>query len=109
MAWRWRLLDGESSEPVVEREVALDPGAWEFEAFTDLYRYLQWNVSPDRRREQEALLLAAVGEWIGEQGAGPVAAAVGARRGVVRLELPAEAAVLGFWPWELARVGGRSW
>ena len=71
--------------------------------------YLQWNVSPDRRREQEASLLAEVGDWIGEQVLGPVAAAIGTRRGVVRLELPAEAAVLGYRPWELARVGGRSW
>jgi hypothetical protein len=47
-AWRWRLRDGESSDPAVEHEVALDPAAWEFEAFTDLYRYLQWSVRARR-------------------------------------------------------------
>jgi tetratricopeptide (TPR) repeat protein len=108
--WRWRLSDSaDSSVDVVEHDVALDPTAWQFEAFTDLYRYLQWNVSPDRRREHEAALLVEVGDWIGQQVLGPVAEAIGTRRGTVRLELPSEAAVLGYRPWELARVGGRSW
>src|SRR3712207_4661513 len=92
---------------VVEHEVMLDPTVWQFEAFTDLYRFLQWNVSLARRRKPEAELLAEVGDWIGQQVLGPVAEAIGTRRGTVRMELPAEAAVLGYRPWELARVGHR--
>lgn len=89
--------------------MVLDPAVWQFEAFTDLYGFLQRNVSPDRRREHEAELLVEVGDWIGQQVLGPVADAIGTRRGVVRMELPADAAVLGYRPWELARVEGRSW
>lgn len=107
--WRWRLSDSADSVGVVEHEVMLDPTVWQFEAFADLYRFLQWNVSPDRRREHEAELLAEVGDWIGQHVLGPVADAIGTRRGTVRMELPAQAAVLGYRSWELARVGGRSW
>src|SRR5690349_10817836 len=86
--WRWRLSEpADSSVGVVEHEVLLDPSVWQFEAFTDLYRYLQWNVSPARRREHEAQLLQEVGDWIGQQVLGAVAEAIGTRRGTVRLEL----------------------
>lgn len=109
--WRWRLSGAEGA--VVEHVVELDPRDWRFEAFTDLYRYLQWTVTPDRRREREPGVLAEVGDWIGDAVLGPVGAAIGTRRATVQLELPAEAAVLGYRPWELARVadrgGRRSW
>jgi hypothetical protein len=50
-----------------------------------------------------------VGEWVGARVLGEVGAALTRGRGPVRLEVPAgSAAVLGYVPWELARVGGRT-
>ncbi len=96
--WRWRLLDGDAL--VAEHQVALDPGAWQVEAFADLYGHLRWRTGPD--------LLDELGDWIAQQVLGPVGAAVAAAPRPVRMELPAEAAVLGHRPWELARIDGRT-
>ena len=39
--WRWRLTD-EAGAFVADHQVDLDSGAWQFEAFQDLYGYLRW-------------------------------------------------------------------
>ena len=103
--WRFRLT---TAERTVDRDVELDTGAWQFEAFTDLYRYLRWHAAPDRRLRHEAELVARLGDWIAAEVLGPVAAVLAAGRTPVRLVLPAEAALLGYRPWELARVDGRT-
>lgn len=105
--WRFRLTDA-TGEFLADYGVELDAGEWQFEAFTDLRGYLRWNATPDRLLEHEAELVAAVGEWITSQVLGPVAPALAQRRKAVRLELPPSAAVLGYRPWELARINGRT-
>jgi hypothetical protein len=92
-------------------EVRLDAGCWQFEAFTDLLEYLSWHVAPDRRIEDEARIVAEVGEWIGTEVFGAVASAlVKERPATVRVIVPAEpteAQSLLFRPLELAHVGNR--
>lgn len=105
--WRWRLTDA-GGVFVADHRVELDAGAWQFDAFTDLHRFLKWNTAPDRRLAHEAELVTEVGDWIGEQVLGEVGVALAEARRPVRLEVPAGAAVLGYRPWELARVGGRA-
>ncbi len=108
--WRW-VLTGPGDGLLADHEVRLDTGCWQFEAFTDLQAYLDWHVAPDQWVEDEARVVADVGEWIGGQVFGPVAdAMVAARPTTVRVvvpEEPAEARALLFRPLELAYVGGR--
>jgi hypothetical protein len=105
--WRWRLTDA-AGVFLADHQVAFDTTAWQFEAFTDLYRYLRWNTSPDRRLAHEAELVGRVGEWIGTQVLGPVATVLAGAGRPVRLELPSGAALLGYLPWELAVIDGRT-
>jgi len=93
---------------LADQLVELDRGEWQFEAFTDLRGYLRWNAVPDRRLEHETELVGGVGEWIAARVLGDIAAVLARQRRAVRLELPPEAVVLGFLPWELARVDGRT-
>ncbi len=106
LAWRFQLRD-EQGNKLAEHQVELDPAAWEFEAFTDLYGYLRRFAIPDRRLESEQQLVTAVGEWIAANALGPIADTLAATQRPVRLILPPEAAVLGYRPWELARVNGQ--
>jgi tetratricopeptide (TPR) repeat protein len=106
--WRFRLTDAVGGF-VADHLVELDSGEWQSEAFWDLHTYLRWNAVPDRRSAHEAELVAGVGEWVGAKVLGPVGTALAEGRGPVLLEVPAgSAAVLGYAPWELARVGGRT-
>lgn len=105
--WRWRLTTPTGAF-VADHVVTLDPAAWQHEAFLDLRGYLHSYAAPDRREEREAELLVQVGDWLTESVLGPVAGFLAAHSGFVGMELPAEAAVLGYLPWELARVDGRT-
>ncbi|WP_158841982.1 CHAT domain-containing protein [Saccharothrix deserti] len=104
--WRWRLTDAGAF--VTDHPVELDPAEWQFEAFTDLHRYLRWHAAPDRRLAHEAELVSQVGDWITARVLGPVAPALAAARRPVRVEVPAPASALAYRPWELARVDGRA-
>ena len=108
--WRW-VLTGFDGTLVADHQVRLDAGSWQFEAFTDLRRYLRWHVAPDRRVEDETRIVAQVGEWIGTQVFGPVGAAlVGARPATVRVVVPSvpmTARSMLLWPLELAHVQGQ--
>lgn len=104
--WRWRLSDGRHGR---EYEVALDPHAWQCAAFTDLYGYLKRNAMPVRAQVHESKLVAELGDWIGHEVLGPIARIVASEPDPVLLALPASATVLGYRPWELARVNGRTW
>ena len=105
--WRW-VLTGPDDEPVADHEVRLDPKCWQFAAFTNLLGYLRWHAAPDRRVEDEARIVAGVGEWIGTEVLGPVAGALyEARPATVRVMVPPEAEVLVFRPLELGHVRGR--
>jgi len=105
--WRWVLAD-DSGAFVADHEVRLDASSWQFEAFADLAGYLSWRAAPDRRDEEEARIVAAVGEWIGSQVLGPVAAAmVRARPATVRVRVPERAEELLARPLELGHVGGK--
>jgi hypothetical protein len=95
--WRWRLTDV-AGNFLADHPVELDTSAWQFEAFQDLHRYLRWNAAPDRRLAHETEIVQQVGDWIGGQVLGPVATALAAKRRPVRLEVPDEAAVLGYRP-----------
>ncbi len=107
--WRWRLTRP-GGRFLADHEVRLDEQCWQFEAFTDLLGYLRWHAAPDRRVEDEARIVAEVGEWIGSQVLGPVGGAmVKARPATVRVVVPAEpeeARSLMFRPLELAHVAG---
>ena len=105
--WRWVLTD-DSGAFVADHEVRLDVSSWQFEAFADLSGYLSWNVAPDRRTEEEARIVSAVGEWIRSEVLGPVAGAlVKARPATVRVTVPAGAEELLARPLELGHVGGK--
>jgi hypothetical protein len=115
--WRWRLSDS-TGIFLADHVVNVDSSAWQFEAFADLQRYLRSHAAPDRRLASEAELVAQVGDWVADRMLGPVAGVLAQRRGPVRLIFgdgssptgPATDGLRGlaFWPWELARVGGRT-
>jgi len=112
--WRWVLTDT-GGTLVADHEVQLDAGCWQYEAFTDLLRYLDRNVAPDRRIDDEARIVEAVGDWIAGEVFGPVAAqlvrAALAEPATVRVLVPAEpdaALSLLFRPLELARLNGKT-
>ncbi|HEX4832953.1 MAG TPA: hypothetical protein VH478_17870 [Trebonia sp.] len=107
--WRWTLADADGAgEILAGHDVRLDRACWQFEAFADLPFYVRWHAAPDRRRADEARIVAEIGEWIGSQVLGPVAAEL-ARRGpsVVRVVVPPEASDLLLRPLELAHANGR--
>jgi tetratricopeptide (TPR) repeat protein len=105
--WRWVLTDA-AGTLIADHEVRLDATCWQREAFTDLLGYLSWNVTQDERVRDEARITGELGEWIGKQVLGPVAAAVaGAAPVTVRVILPQDAELLAFCPLELAHAGGR--
>ncbi len=64
--WYWRLQDANGAF-LADRTVALDPTDWRYEAFCDLYGYLDRRIAPDKRQVEETRLLAELGAWIGEQ------------------------------------------
>jgi hypothetical protein len=102
--WLW-VLTGRDGELLVSHQVRLDVGRWEYDAFTDLTGYMRLHVAPDRRAEDEARIVAGVGEWIGEHVLGPVGPALAAARpATVRVIVPEEAGQLMFCPLELAHV-----
>jgi hypothetical protein len=105
--WRW-LLTGPDGSMVADHEVRLNEGCWQFKAFSNLWDYVQLRAVPDRRMEDEALIVAEVGAWIGEHVFGEVGrAVVRARSATVRVIAPADAESLLFLPFELAHVAGK--
>ncbi len=105
--WRWVLTDANGSQ-IADHEVHLNTTDWQFEAFADLTGYLSWHVAPDRRRADEARIIAEVGTWIATQVLGPVAATlVDNRPATVMVTVPVEAEDILLRPLELARVGRR--
>jgi hypothetical protein len=101
---RKAVLTGPGGAFTADHEVRLDAGCWQFEAFGDLQGYLRWHTAPDRRVEDEAQIVAQVGEWIGAEVLGPVARALAnARPATVRvIAPPGETRVLLFRPLEAA-------
>lgn len=105
--WRW-LLTGPGGEFVADHTVRLDDTCWQFEAFTDLSRYLHLHAAPDRRTSHETEIVAGVGRWIGDEVFGAVGAALVKHAPVtVRVHVPESAAAVAYLPLELARIGGR--
>jgi hypothetical protein len=105
--WRWVLTD-DSGALIAHQEVRLDASCWQFEAFADLTGYLSWRPAPDRRVQDEAAIVAELGEWIGAAVFGAIAGAlVQARPVTVRVVVPAGAEELLARPLELAHVGGK--
>ena len=105
--WRW-ILKGPGEKRLADYNVVLDERCWQYEAFTDLWSYLSWNVAPDRRMKAEARIVDQVGEWIGEHIFGPLGPALCEAAPVtVRVCFPQEAVPLMFWPLELAHVNGK--
>ena len=105
--WQWRLTNA-NGQSASRHRVALDPGEWQFEAFTDLYRFLKANTAPDRRRLHEAELAEQVGDWISGSALGPLAAKLARYGQPVQVDVPASTGGIAYWPWELARVEGRT-
>src|SRR6266498_829943 len=105
--WQWRLT-GTDGEPALRHQVALDPAEWQFEALTDLYQFLKANAAPDRRRAHEAELAAQIGDWVSGRVLGPLAVTLARHGQPVRVDVPADAGAMTYWPWELARVEGRT-
>ena len=104
--WRW-VLTGAGGAFLADHEVRLDAGCWQFEAFADLLGYVGWHAAPDRFAEDEARIVGELGEWVGSEVFGPVAAAmVRVRPATVRAIIPNEARALWFRPLELAHVAG---
>jgi CHAT domain len=105
--WRW-VLTNARGQFLADHDVRLDRASWQREAFSDLHGYLRWHVAPDRWVEQEAMVVARVGDWIGEHVFGRVGPAlVKQRPATVRVVVPREAAQLMFAPLELGHVEGK--
>ena len=108
--WRWVLTEPDGAF-VADHQVRLDRDGWQFEAFDDLHAYLRWRVPPDRRVEQEAEIVAEMGEWIGAEVLGAIGPELVARAPVtVRVMVPANpvaARRLVFLPLALAHVRGK--
>ncbi|HLJ99466.1 MAG TPA: CHAT domain-containing protein, partial [Streptosporangiaceae bacterium] len=108
--WHWVLTDA-SGAFVADHEVRVDENSWQYEAFADLQYYISWHAAPDRYAEDEARIVAEVGEWMGSEVFGPVADALAtaARKTpvTVRVVVPESAKALLFRPLELAHAGGR--
>jgi CHAT domain/NB-ARC domain len=106
--WRWVLSDSGGAF-LADHEVRLDTACWQFEAFTDLLGYLFWHAAPDRLAVDEARIVGDLGEWIGSEVLGPIAAImVQIRPATVRVVIPSEARALSFRPLELAHAGGQA-
>ena len=61
--WRWLLTEEDTGR-------RLDSVAGEFEACTDLYRFLRRNAVPDRRTGSEAEIVARAGAYRAEAAGG---------------------------------------
>lgn len=107
--WRWELVRAGENRPLAQHRVELDPRAWQFQAFTDLHRYVGWNTAPDRRLAGTAEVLAEVGRWAGAQVLGErVAARIAEAARTVRVEVPPHAETLLYQPLDLAHYAGRA-
>lgn len=103
--WRWVLTDTRGF--MDDHQVALDPKDPEYEAFNDLYSYLQWHTIPDRRLESEAEIVDRVGRWIGAKLFGPLGDKIVASAPVtVRVRLASHADALLYRPLELGFSNG---
>jgi hypothetical protein len=102
--WRWELRDA-AGDVLAAHDVRLDPSCWQFEAFTDLRRYVWWHAAAERRLADETRIVGDVGAWAGAEVLGPVAAALRERRPTtVRVAAPE---TLLSRPLELAHAGGQ--
>ena len=73
--WRWALHSSEGTL-LAEHEVRLDPGSWQFEAFTGLHQYM-WHATPDRFAADAERITAEAGDWIAAEVLGaPVTSAL---------------------------------
>ncbi len=104
MTWRWALTG--SSEAVVHN-VRLGSGEWQYEAFTDLFGWLEHYAEPlFDKVESEERIVAALGDWISRNVFGEIARVLAdAAPCTIRIVLPHAAAELAFLPLALARVG----
>jgi CHAT domain len=106
--WQWLLSNDDSGQVAARHEVRLDPASWQFSAFSDLMGYLSWHTAPDRLRQDEARIVAELGEWIGSAVLGPIAASLAQAAPVtVRVTVPEGAEELLARPLELAHASGR--
>jgi hypothetical protein len=105
--WRWVLLD-ERSSFINDHVVKLDPKDFEYEGFTDLYKWVRTHEELDNLRESRRRLTAQVGRWVGEKVFGRIGADIlnAGTPAVVRVQLPDAAASLLYRPFELAYVNG---
>lgn len=108
--WDWVLTDA-SGALVAHHKVRVDKHSWQYGAFADLRHYISWHAAPDLYAEDEARIVADVGEWMGLEVFGPVADALvkAAKKTpvTVRVVVPENAKALMFRPLELTHVGGR--
>ena len=109
LRWRWLLSEEGTGTPPADHQVDLAGVPGEFEAFTDLYRYLRHYAVPDRRTASETEIAARVGAWAGEAVLGRTVcdAIVAAAPVTVRMEVPERGGFVVSWPLELAHAGGR--
>jgi tetratricopeptide (TPR) repeat protein len=107
--WRWVLTDSAGAF-VADHEVRLEANDWQYEAFTDLRRYVSWHADPgERYAEDEARIVADVGTWIGGQVLGDTIAKALARNrnATARVILPPAAEALAYIPLETAHAAGK--
>jgi tetratricopeptide (TPR) repeat protein len=108
--WRW-VLTGAAGAFIADHEVRLDERSSQYEAFSDLEYYISSFASVDRYAEDEARIVAGVGQWLESEVFGQIAESLvsAARRApvTVRVVVPESARALLFRPLELAYAGGR--
>jgi tetratricopeptide (TPR) repeat protein len=108
--WRW-VLTNASGAFIADHEVRVDEHSSQYEAFTDLEYYIWSYAAGDHYAEDEARIVAEVGQWLGSEVFGQIAESLAraARRApvTVRVVVPEDAKALLFRPFELAYAGGR--
>ena len=62
--WRWVLTDAAGAF-IADHEVRVDERSSQYEAFNDLEYYISSYAAGDRYAEDEARIVAEVGQWLG--------------------------------------------
>lgn len=106
--WRWLLTDSQGKF-LQDFEVGLDSSNSNYNAFLDLYSFLEANSSPDKWLDDQARIIKQVGAWIGKNALGRVGERIAkfSTPVTVRVVVPTEASGLLYRPWEIALVGDK--
>ena len=103
-SWRWRLVDAHGQS--TDHQVTLDTADWQYQAARDLRGFVAEHARGSL--EEEARIVEAVGNWVGDRILGELGPLmVQYRPAVVTVTLPDSTDDLAIMPLELARIHGK--